>query len=111
MPEQCFNFIVGFTFYLHWLWGFSGASTWHVRPQLGHVEHIVNTCETPLQVKLVCSLAHELEDLERAHEPLMKITYSRQMQVAGAQQHPVPALIILVFVMEVKVPFLVPLCL
>ena len=84
--------------------GFSRASTWHVGPQLGHVEHIVNTCETPLQVKLVCSLAHALEDLERAHKPLMKLMYSRQMQVAGAQQHPVPNLMLLVPVMAVKVP-------
>ena len=74
--EQCFNLIVGFTFYFHWLWGFSRASTWHVGPQLGHMEHVVNTCETPLQVKLVCSLAHALEDLERAHKPLTKLMYS-----------------------------------
>ena len=44
MLEQCFNLVVGFTFYLHWLWGFSRASTWHVGPQLGHMEHVVNTC-------------------------------------------------------------------
>ena len=77
MLEQCFNLIVGFTFHLHWLWGFSRASTWHVGPQLGDVEYVVNTCETSLQVKLVCSLAHVLEDLEWAHTPLMKLTYSQ----------------------------------
>ena len=37
----------------------------------------------------------------------MKLTYSRQMQVAGAQQHPVPNLMLLVPVMMVKVPLLV----
>ena len=88
--DQGFNLIAGFTFDLHWLWGFSGASTWHVGPQLGHVEHVVNTCEASLQVKLVRSLAHALEDLEGAHKPLMKLTYSCKMQVAGAQQHPIP---------------------
>ena len=46
--EQCFNFIVGFTFYLHWLWGFSRASIWYVGLQLGHVEYIVNTSEMSL---------------------------------------------------------------
>ena len=74
MLHQRLNFIVDFTFYLHWLWGFSEASTWHVGAQLGHVEHIVNNCKTPLQVKLVCSLAHALEDLQRAHKPLKKLT-------------------------------------
>ena len=111
MLEQCFNFIVGFTFYLHWLWVFSGASTWHMGPQLRQVEHVMNTCKAPLQVKLVRSLAHALEDLERAHKLLTKLTYSRQMQVAGAQQHPVPNLMLLVPVMTVKVPLLVLLCL
>ena len=105
--EQCFHLIVGFTFHLHWLRGFSRASTWHVGPQLGYVEHVVNTCKTPLQVKLVSSLAHALEDLERAQKPLMKLTYSHQMQVAGAQQHPVPNLMLLVPVITVKVPLLV----
>ena len=109
--EQCFNLIVGFTFYLHRPWGFSGASTWHVGPQLGDVEYVVNTCETSLQVKLVCSLAHALEDLERAYKPLTKLMYSRQMQVASVQQHPIPNLVLLVPVMAVTVPFLVLLCL
>ena len=76
-------------------------------PQLGHVEHVVNTCEIPLQVKLVCSLAHALEDLERAHKLLTKLMYNRPMQVAGAQQHPVPNLMLLVPVTMVKVPLLV----
>ena len=75
------------------------------------MEHIVNTCETPLQVKLVCNLAHALEDLERAHKPLTKLTYSRQMQVTSAQQHPVSNLMLLVPVMAIKVPLLVLLCL
>ena len=77
MLEQRFNLIVGFTCYLHWLWGVSRASTWHVGPQLGDMEDVVNTCEMSLQVKLVCSLAHALEDLEWAHKPLTKLTYSR----------------------------------
>ena len=85
MPEQGFNLVVGFTFYLHRLWGFSGAPTWHVGPQLGHVEYVVDTCETSLQVKLVCSLAYALKDLERAHKSLTKLMYNHQMQVAGAQ--------------------------
>ena len=75
--------------------------------QLREMEHIVNTCKASLQVKLVCSLAHALEDLARAHKPLTKLTHSRQMQVAGAQKHPVPKLMLLVHVMMVKVPFLV----
>ena len=70
------------------------------------MEHVVNTCKTPLQVKLVCSLAHTLDDLERAHKPLMKLTYSRQMQATGAQQHPVPNFMLLVPVMTVKIPLL-----
>ena len=76
-------------------------------PQLGHVEHIVNTCKMPLQVKLVCSLAHALEDLERAHKPMTKLMYSCQVQVTSAQQHPVPNLVLLVPVMAIKVPLLV----
>ena len=75
--------------------------------QLGDMEDIVNTCKSSLQVKLVCSLAHALEDLEGAHKPLTKLTYNCKMQVAGAQQHPVPNLILLVPVMTVKVPVLV----
>ena len=105
--EQCFNFVVGFAFYLHWLWGFNRASTWHVGPQLGDMEYVVNNCETSLQVKLVCSLAYALEDLERAHKPLIKLAYSPQMQIASAQQHPVPSFMFLVPVLAVKVPFLV----
>ena len=58
--------------------------------QLGDMEDVVNTCKASLQVKLVCSLAHALEDLEGAHKPLTKLTYSCKMQVAGAQQHPNP---------------------
>ena len=111
MLDYSLNFIVGFTFYFHWLWGFSGASTWHMRPQLGHMEHVVNTCEAPLQVKLVCSFAYTLEDLERAHKLLTRIVYSCQMGVAGAQQHPSPNFIVLVPVMAVKIPLLVLLCL
>ena len=79
--------------------------------QLGDMEDIMNTCKVSLQVKLVCSLAHALEDLERAHKPLTKLTNSLQMQVAGAQQHPVPNLMLLVPVMTVKIPLLVLLCL
>ena len=79
MLDQRLNFIVGFTFYLHWLWRFSGAFTRRVGPQSAHMEHIVNTCKMPLQVKLVWSLAHVLEDLERAYKPLKKLTYSHQM--------------------------------
>ena len=79
--------------------------------QLGDMEDILNTCKVSLQVKLVCSLAHALEDLERAHKPLTKLTYSRQMQVTSAQQHPVPNLMLLVPVMVVKVPLLVLQCL
>ena len=75
--------------------------------QLRDMEYIVNTCKVSLQVKLVCSLAHALEDRERAHEPLTKLTYSCKIQIAGAQQHPVPNLMLLVPVMMVKVPFLV----
>ena len=78
---------------------------------MGDMEDIVNPCEVSLKVKLVLSLAHALEDLERAHKPLMKFTYSCKMQVAGAQQHPIPNLMLLVPVMAVKVPFLVLLCL
>ena len=78
---------------------------------MGDMEDIVNTCNASLQVKLVCSLAHALEDLEGAHKPLTKLAYNCQMQVAGAQQHPVPNLMLLVPVMVVKVPFLVLLCL
>ena len=107
MLDQPLNFIVGFTFYLRWLWGFSGASTWHMGHHLGHMEHLVNTCKASLQIKLVFSLAHALEDLERAHKPLMKLTYSCQMHVAGAQQHTVPNLMLLVPVMMVKIALLV----
>ena len=71
------------------------------------MEDIVNTCKASLQVKLVCNLAHALEDLKGAHTPLTKLTYSCKMQVAGAQQHPVPKLMLLVPVMMVKVPLLV----
>ena len=74
---------------------------------MGDMEDIVNTCKASVQVKLVCSLAHALEDLEGAHKPLTKLTYSCKMQVAGAQQHPIPNLMLLVPVMAVKVPLLV----
>ena len=73
--------------------------------------YVVNTCKMPLQVKLVFSLAHAFEDLERAHKQLIKIMYSHQMQVTSVEQHPVPKLMLLVPVMAVKVPFLVLLCL
>ena len=71
------------------------------------MEYVVNTCETSLPVKLVCSLAHALKDLEWAHKPLTKLMYSRLMQVAGIQQHPIPNLVLLVPVMAIKVPLLV----
>ena len=71
------------------------------------MEHIVYTCKAPLQDKLVCSLVHTLEDLKRAHKPLTKLMYNHQIQVASAQQHPVPNLMLLVPVMAVKVPLLV----
>ena len=41
----------------------------------------------------------------------MKLTYSCKMQVAGAQQYPIPNLMLLVPVMAVKVPLVVLLCL
>ena len=44
--------------------------------QLGDMENIVNTCEASLQVKLVFSLAHALENLEGAHKLLTKLMYS-----------------------------------
>ena len=46
-----------------------------------------------------------LEDLEGAHKPLTKLTYSCKMQVAGTQQHPVPNLMLLVPVIAVKYLF------
>ena len=67
----------------------------------------MNNCKASLQVKLVCSLAHALEDLEKAHKPLTKLMYSCQMQVTSAQQHPVPNFMLLVPVTMVKVPLLV----
>ena len=79
--------------------------------QLGDMEDIVNTCKASLQIKLVCSLAHALEDLEGVHKLLTKLTYSCKMQVAGAQQHLIPNLMLLVPMMAVKVPLLVLLCL
>ena len=75
------------------------------------MEDIVNTCKASLRVKLVCSLAYALDDLERAHKPLKNLTYSCKMQVAGTQQHPVPNLMLMVPVMAVKIPLLVLLCL
>ena len=75
--------------------------------QLGDMEDIVNTCKASLQVKLVCSLAYALADLERAHKPLTKLMYSRQMQVTGAQQHSVPNLMLLVPMVAVVVLLLV----
>ena len=79
--------------------------------QLRDMEYMVNTCKASLQVKLVCSLAQALEDLEKAHKPLTKLMYSCQMQVASDQQHPVSNLMLLVPVMTVKVPLLVLVCL
>ena len=76
-------------------------------PQLGHMEHVVNTCEASLKVTLVCSLAQALDDLERTHKSLTKLVYHFQMQVAGAQQHPLPNFMLLVPMMAVKVPLLV----
>ena len=75
------------------------------------MEYVVNTCEMSLQVNLVCSLAHALEDPKWAQKPLTKLTYSRQMQVDSVQQHPIPNLVLVVPVMAVKVPLLVLLCL
>ena len=100
-----------FPFNLHWWWWLFRGSSRLVGLQLRDMEYIVNTCKASLQVKLVCSLAHALEGLERAHKPLMKLTYSCKMQVAGAQQYPVPNLMLVVPVMAVKVPLLVLLCL
>ena len=107
MLQQGFNLKLRFPFNLHWWWWLFRGSSRLVGLQLRDMEHIVNTCKAPLQVKLVSSLAHALEDLERAHKLLMKLMYSCQMQVAGPQQHPVPNLMILVPVMMVKVPLLV----
>ena len=109
--QQGFNLELRFSFNLHWWWWFFRSSSRQVGLQLGDVEDIVNTCKASLQIKLVCSLAHALEDLEGAHKPSMKLTYSCQMQVAGAQQHQFPNLMLLMPVMAIKVPLLVLLCL
>ena len=81
MLQQCFSLKLRFPFNLHW-WLFRSSSRL-VGLQLGDMEDIVNTCKASLQVKLVCSLAHALEDLEWAHKPMMKLTYSCYMQVVG----------------------------
>ena len=104
--DQGLNLVLGFTFDLQWLLGFSGAFTWHIGPQLGHVEHVVNTSEATLQVKLVFSLAYTLEDLEMAYKLLTKLVYSCQMQFSGVQQHPLPNFMLLVPVMAINVPIL-----
>ena len=109
--QQGFNLKLRFSFDLHWWWWLFRGSSRQVGLQLRDMEDIVNTCKVSLQVKLVGSLAHALEDLERAQKPLTKLTYSCKMLVAGAQQHPIPNLMLLVPVMAVKVPFLVLLCL
>ena len=105
--QQGFNLELRLSFNLHWWWWLFRSTSRQVGLQLGDMEDIVNPCEVSLKVKLVLSLAHALEDLERAHKPLTKLTYNRQMQVADAQQHPVPNLMLLVPVMMVKVPLLV----
>ena len=74
--QKCFNLKVRFSFNLHWWWWLFRSFSRLMGLQLGDMEDIVNTCKASLQVKLVCSLAHALEDLERAHKPLMKLTYS-----------------------------------
>ena len=91
-----FNLELRLSFNLHWWWWLFRSYSRQVGLQLGDVEDIVNTCKASLQVKLVCSLAHALEDLERTQKPLTKLTYSRQMQVAGAQQYPIPKHMLLV---------------
>ena len=111
MLQQGFNLKLRFSFNLHWWWWLFRSSSRLMGLQLGDMEDVVNTCKASLQVKLVCSLAHALEDLERAHKPLTKFMYSCNMQVSGAQQHPVSNLMLLVPVMAVKVPLLILLCL
>ena len=76
MLQQSFNFKLRFPFNLHWWWWLFRSSSRLVGLQLRDMEDILNTCKASLQVKLVCSLAHALEDLERAHKPLTKLVYS-----------------------------------
>ena len=70
--DQGLNLVVGLTFDLHWLWGLSGASTWHMGSQSGCVEQVMNTCEVILQVRLVWSLIHGLKDLKKGPQTIVK---------------------------------------
>ena len=64
MLQQGFDLKLRFSFNLNcWWWLFRSSSS-QVGLQLGDMEHIVNTCKASLQVKLVYSLDHALENLE-----------------------------------------------
>ena len=76
MLQQGFDLKLRLSFNLHWWWWLFRSSSRQVGLQLGDMEDVVNTCKVSLQVKLVFSLAHALEDLKGAHKPLMKLTYS-----------------------------------
>ena len=74
--HQGFNLELRFSFNLHWWWWLFRSSSRQMGLQLGDMEDVVSTCKASLQVKLVCNLAHALEDLEGAHKPLTKLTHS-----------------------------------
>ena len=75
--------------------------------QLGHVEYIVNTSKSILQVQLIGTLTNTLKGFEWSHIALAQLPNSCQMQIPCTQQYPVPNGMLLVPVVAIIVPFLV----
>ena len=53
--------------------------------QLGHVEYIMNTSKSTLQVQLIGTLTNMLKDFEWSRIALVQLFDSCQMQVTCAQ--------------------------
>ena len=75
--------------------------------QLGHVEYIVNTSKSILQVQLIGTLTNTLKDFEWSHIAPVQLLDSCQMQVTCTQQHPVPNSMLLMHVVAITILFLV----
>ena len=75
--------------------------------QLGHMEYIMNTSKPTLQIQLIGTLTNTLKDFEWSHKALAQLLDSCQMQIACAQQYPVPNSMLLMPVVAIIVRFLV----
>ena len=74
---------------------------------MGDMEHVMDTHKPVLQIQLVISLANTLKDLEKSRKAVVQLPYRCQIQIASAQQYPVPHITLLVPVVSIIVPLLV----